>query len=141
MANPLTLYVPIKQDPTTQAAAQAAHDHFAKNYKQILDHFGKVHFARWLLIPNPVGSGILAICLITTYDGAMNPYLSDFWNDPALQQTFAGIAAMAVANVSVTNFTEFENFINSNNLSQEGDIYQAYDHTVLQIRAKFQPSV
>jgi hypothetical protein len=137
MANPLTLYVPIKQDPTTQAAAQAAHDHFVKNYKEVLDHFGKVHYARFLLIPNPAGSGILAICVITTFDGPMNPYLADFWDNDALRAAFSGFAAMALAKLSVANLTEFENFINSHNLSHEGEIYQAYDHTAVQIKAKF----
>ena len=28
MANPLTFYIPIKQDPATQLAAQTAHDNF-----------------------------------------------------------------------------------------------------------------
>jgi hypothetical protein len=140
MANPLTLYVPIKQDRTTQDAAQAAHDHFAKNYKEVLNRFGKVHYARFLLIPNPAGSGILAICVITTFDGPMNPYLTDFWNDDMLRQAFSGFAAMALAKLTVANFTEFENFINSHNLSHTGEIYQAYEHTVLQIKTKLSPS-
>ena len=82
MANPLTLYIPIKQDPDIQKAAQAAHDHFVALHSGELDLFQDVHYARLVLIPNPGGSGILAICVITTFDGGMNPYLKFFWDDP-----------------------------------------------------------
>jgi hypothetical protein len=74
MASPLTFYVPIKQDPTTQAEAQAAYEKFRgqrPNRPRRLPH----RYAGLALIPNPGGSGILAICLITTFDGPMNPYL------------------------------------------------------------------
>jgi hypothetical protein len=141
MANPLTLYIPIKQDAATQAAAQAAHDHFVSSYKEVLDHFGKVHFARFVLIPNPGVTGILAVCVITSFDGPMNPYLQDFWNDKSLKEVFAGLAAMALTETPVADFVQFENFINDHNLSKMNELYGAYDQTVRQIKAKFQPSV
>jgi hypothetical protein len=141
MAFPLTLYIPIKQDPTTQAAAQAAHDNFVSSYTEVLDHFGKVHYARFVLIPNPGGAlGILAVCVITSFDGPMNPYLEDFWNDESLKNVFAGLAAMALAEATVANLTEFEKFINNHNLSKMNELYGAYKQTVKQIKAKFEPS-
>jgi hypothetical protein len=143
MANPLTLYIPIKQDPEIQKAAQDAHDHFVELHTGELDRFEDVHYARLVLIPNPGGSGILALCVITTFDGGMNPYLKFFWNDPALQKLFAGIAAMALDPPvpPITDFNGFENFINNNNLSSRpNDLYQAYGQTVRQIKAKFPPS-
>jgi hypothetical protein len=143
MANPLTLYIPIKQDPDIQKAAQAAHDHFVALHSGELDLFQDVHYARLVLIPNPGGSGILAICVITTFDGGMNPYLKFFWDDPALQKLFAGIAAMALnpPDPAVTDLTTFENFITSNNLSSRpNDLYQAYGYTVRQIKAQCTPS-
>jgi hypothetical protein len=140
MAFPLTLYIPIKQDQTTQAAAQAAHDHFVSSYREVLDHFGKVHFARFVLIPNPGAPGTLAICVITSFDGDMNAYLEDFWNDESLKNVFAGLAAMALAETPVANYTQFENFINNHNLSKMHELYGAYGQTVTQIKAKFQPS-
>jgi hypothetical protein len=136
MANPLTLYIPIKQDKTTQDEAQAAHKGFVSNYTPALDNFGKVHYARFVLIPNPDAAGkILAICVITSFDGPMNPYLTDFWNDPILRGVFAGLAKMALVETTVTNYTEFENFINQNNLSEIGELYQAYKYTAVQIKA------
>jgi hypothetical protein len=143
MANPLTLYIPIKQDPEIQKLAQAAHDHFVELHTGELDLFVDVHYARLVLIPNPGGSGILAICMITTFDGGMNPYLKFFWNNQALQKLFAGLAAMALvpADPAVTDFTTFETFINNNNLSNRpDDLYQAYGHTVRQIKARFSAS-
>lgn len=106
------------------------------NYTEPLNRFGKVHYARFVLIPNSAAPGkTLAICVITSFDGPMNPYLTDFWNDPDLQKVFAGLATMALAETSVTNYTEFQRFINDNNLSGMDELYQAYKHTVLQIKA------
>jgi hypothetical protein len=142
MANPLTLYVPIKQDPVTQAAAQAAYQNFVAGVQDGLDGSHIVHYARLALIPNPGGSGILAICLITTFDGPMNPYLKFFWNNGALQSVFTAVADIALNAPSppVTDLTGFENFINNNNLNNPGDLYNAYDQTVRQIQGKFPPT-
>jgi hypothetical protein len=138
MANPLTLYVPIKQDPLTQAAAKAAAADFVQSVKSGLDASGIVHYARLALIPNLTGKGIQAILLVTTFDGPMNPYLQFFWNNPGTQKAFAGIAAIALTppKPPVTNVTGFENFINKNNLNQPGDLYQAYPQTVKQILSR-----
>jgi hypothetical protein len=136
MANPLTLYVPIRQDALTQAAAKAAAADFVQSVKAGLDASNIVHYARVALIPNLSGKGIQAIVLITTFDGPMNPYLQFFWNNPGTQKAFAGIAAIALnpPKPPVTNVTGFENFINKNNLNQPQDLYQAYPQTVEQIK-------
>ena len=139
MANPLTLYVPIKQDPDIQKAAQAAHDHFVSLHTEQLDRFQDVHYARLVLIPNPGGSGILALCVITTFDHGMIPYLRFFWDDPALRVLFQGIAAMALNPPvpPIADFDGFVNFINDNNLSNgPNDLYQSYGWTVQKIKAK-----
>jgi hypothetical protein len=135
MANPLTLYVPIRQDALTQAAAKAAAADFVQSVKAGLDASKIVHYARVALIPNLSGKGIQAIVLITTFDGPMNPYLQFFWKNPGTQKAFAGIAAIALnpPKPPVTNLTGFENFINNNNLNQPKDLYQAYPQTVEQI--------
>ncbi|OKO74000.1 hypothetical protein AC629_35710 [Bradyrhizobium sp. NAS80.1] len=143
MANPLTLYIPIKQDPAIQKAAQEAHDHFVTLHKEQLDRFVDVHYARFVLIPNPDGKGIQAICVITTFDGPMLPYLRFFWEDPELRKLFAGITAMALHPPAspLKTLTEFANFIEANNLSGgSDDLYQAYGQTVRQIKAAFPPS-
>jgi hypothetical protein len=143
MANPLTLYVPIKQDAVSQAAAQLAYQNFVKGVTSGLDESGIVHYARVALIPNPSGKGTYAILLITTFDGPMNPYLGFFWKNPATQQAFAGIAEIALTppNPPVKDLTGFENFINKNNLSKSaspgkpGDLYEAYTKTVKEINS------
>src|SRR6267142_873581 len=136
MANPLTLYVPIKQDPATQAAAQLAYKTFVKGVKGGLDDANIVHYARLALIPNPNGQGTLAILLITTFDGPMDPYLQFFWKDKGTRTAFAGVALLAL-NPPVPPVTEingFEKFINANNLNVPADLYQAYTLTVKQIK-------
>jgi hypothetical protein len=142
MATPLSLYIPIKQDAKTQAAAQAIYQGFAARIKPGLDSAKIVHYARLVLIPNTGAEGILAVQVITTFDGPMNPYLKFFWSEPGFRLVFEGVAALALTppNPPVTDLTSFENFINSNNLSQPADLYEAYPQTVLQIQAKFPPS-
>ncbi len=139
MANPLTLYVPIKQDPITQAEAKLAYANFVSGVKPGLDASHILHYARLALIPNPSGTGILALCLITTFDGPMNPYLKYFWNNGALQKVFSGLAGLALTppNPPVTDLTGFKNFINGNNLNTPSDLYASYPQTVRQIQGAF----
>jgi len=141
MANPLTLYVAIKQDPITQAAAKVAHDNFVAGVQKGLDASKIVHYARLALVPNSNGQGYAGILLVTTFDGPMNPYLKFFWDAGGVQQAILGVAALALnpPNPPVTDLTSFENFINNNNLNPGGDLYGAYPQTVKQILAKFPP--
>lgn len=141
MANPLTLYVPIKQDPLSQAAAKLAYESFVENVKAGLDASNLLHYARVALVPNPSGEGTHAILLITTFDGEMNPYLKFFWQNEGTRNAFAGIAAIALnpPNPPVTDLTGFENFINDNNLNKPKDLYKGYPQSVLQIKAAFPP--
>jgi len=46
--------------------------------KKGLDDSHIVHYARLALIPKHQRAGILAVCLITTFDGPMIPYLDFF---------------------------------------------------------------
>lgn len=144
MATPLTLYVPIKQDQASQAAAQQVYANFATDAHPGLDASGILHYARIALIPNAKGTdGALALMLVTTFDGAMNPYLDYFWNDdPTIKGAFQAIMDIALdpPNPPVTDLNGFQNFINANNLSQPGDLYQAYPQTVAQIEAAFSPN-
>jgi hypothetical protein len=143
MATPLTLYVPIKQDPESQKAAEAINAGFGEGSRAGLDKSKIVHYARVALIPNLSGKGIQAVVLITTFDGPMNPYLAVFWNgDPFVKAAFAGIAAIALnpPNPPVTDLTGFQNFINANNLNQPDDLYEAYPQTVDQIEQAFPKS-
>ncbi|MCB2407476.1 hypothetical protein [Hymenobacter lucidus] len=133
MATPLTLYVPIKQDQLSQAAAAYAQENFVQNVKAGLDASGIVHYARLSLIPNPSGSGTLGILLDTVFDGPMNPYLDYFWQNDGTKTAFQGIAAIALhaPEPPVTDQTGFENFIDKNNLNKKAtDLYQAYALTV-----------
>jgi len=138
MANPLSMYVPIKQDANSQAAAAAAAQNFVKQVKAGLDKSQIVHYAKLVLIPNPSGKGTLAIFLSTEFDGGMNPYLKFFWDTPGTQQAFQAIAALALTppNPPVTDLTGFTNFVNQTNLSAPSDLYGAYTKTVKQINAK-----
>jgi hypothetical protein len=139
MANPLTLYVPIKQDPITQAKVQLIAAGFVQSVQSGLDSSKIVHYARLTLIPNLTGGGVQALCLITTFDKAMNPYLEFFWKNKGTRTAFQGIADIALTppNPPVKDLTGFQKFINSNNLNQPKDLYQAYTQTVAQIEHAF----
>ena len=137
MANPLSMYVPIKQDAQTQAAAAQLAQTFVSNVQPTLDASQIVHYAKIVSIPNPTGSGTLAILLSTEFDGSMTSYLTFFWNNGTTQAAFQGLAAMALnpPDPPVTDLTGFENFVNGTNLSGTADLYQAYTKTVKQINA------
>ena len=142
MANPLSLYVPIKQDFISQTAAKAAYETFVSQVKPGLDKVKIVHYARLILIPNANDkSTTQAVLLITTFDGPMNPYLKVFWNTKGFKQTFQGFADLALTQPSppVTDLTSFELFINNNNLSKPRDLYAAYTQSVVQIDNAFKP--
>ncbi|MGI4873120.1 MAG: hypothetical protein ACRYFX_18325 [Janthinobacterium lividum] len=143
MATPLTLYVPIKQDAASQAAAKQVYDTFTTEAHTVLDQSKILHYVRLALVPNAQGTeGYLALLLITTFDGAMNPYLNYFWGQPAVKAVFVGITEVALypPNPAVTDLTGFINFINANNLNQPQDLYQAYPQTVIQIAGAFPPT-
>lgn len=138
--NPLALYVPIKQDDTSQALAALAVATFAGKVKDGLDAVGIVHFALLTAIPNPPLSadcrnlkagGIHALMLHTTFDGAMTPYLDAFWKVDGTKNAFEGLAKLAMKETAFEEFDDFVNFINSNNIA--GDLYRAYDKSVDEI--------
>lgn len=135
MANPLTLYLPIKQDPISQEVAKVA----LANFSQVaagLDATKIVHDGRLIAIPNPGGAeGIQALMLITVFDGAMNPYLQTFWG-PQLQTAFKNLMQISLTSAESDDFAGFEKWINANNLPAE--LYTAYPWTVKQIVDKFQ---
>jgi hypothetical protein len=144
------MYVQIKQDSLSQEAAVAAVNNFAAGVKAGLDAAGIVHYATLVLIPNMPASpgeapvGYAGILLMTDFDLAMNPYLETFWNAPGggIKAALQGIAEIAYNPVpSIETLTDFENFINSANLSpapEDGNwlnFYQAYSFTVAQINS------
>ncbi len=138
MATPLTLYIPIKQDVISQAAAHELYKDFMSIVTPILTKIQIVHYARLIMIPNASGQGTNAITLITAFDGAMNPYLNTFWDSGfAFKALLNAIAAIAVTHppLPIVTLNSFENFINDNNLSQPSDLYQAYTDTVVQVLA------
>jgi hypothetical protein len=139
MTNPLTLYVPIKQDEVSQAAALFIHANFVASVKAGLDASEIVHYARISLIHNASGEGINAIILMTEFDGPMQPYLKFFWNNDGTKRAFKAIAEIALTppNPLVIDLTGFENFIDDNNLNEEGDMYAAYPQTVKDIEKAF----
>lgn len=140
MATPLSLYIPIKQDTETQMAAMLAYETLVASITPGLDEAQIVHYARLVLLPKAEVGSIQAVLLITTFDGPMNPYLKFFWDRPGFRETFQGFAKLAQnpPQPPVTDLTSFQNFINSNNVSQPGDLYQAYPQTVPQIINAFQ---
>jgi hypothetical protein len=152
MASPLTMYVQIKQDFISQAAAQLAVQTFTQSVQAMLDKTQIVHYATVALIPNPStepgkpSTGILGILLMTDFDLAMNPYLAVFWNAPGggIKEAITNLAKIAYNPVPpITTLTDFENFINSSNLTPAPssvppvwtNFYQGYPLTVKQILA------
>src|SRR5580698_4019298 len=84
MANPLTLYVPIKQDTDTKNKAKAIYALFMQSVGTGLNKTGNVHYARLAIMhvkPFDTTTPIHAILLITEFDKDMETYLDVFWSD------------------------------------------------------------
>ncbi len=140
---PLTLYLPIKQDATTQATAVALQKAFAQTVKAGLDASHILHYGCMSLIPNANGQGALAMLLVTTFDGAMNPYLEVFWKNGSVKDAFLGLISISLnpPTYPVNDLNGFERFINANNLNPNpADLYCGYPQTVKQIQHAFPPA-
>jgi hypothetical protein len=146
MASPLTLYVQIKQDSDSQGKAQFAVKTFAQGVSAGLNKTQIVHYATLALVPNMPASpgeapvGYAGILLMTDFDLAMNPYLETFWNQgEGIKLALQGLASIAFSNAgTLDTLTDFENFINKNNLTGlpfDSNFYQAYPLTVKQIKS------
>lgn len=152
MASPLTLYLQIKQDSDSQNAAIGALANFRAGVQAGLDATQIVHYATFALVPNPSITpgkkepGYLGVLLMTDFDLAMNPYLEVFWNAGGIgiKQAIQGLAMISFNPVAPINtLTEFQNFINSNNLTPApstappvfANFYQAYSKSVKQINS------
>ncbi|MFY0629599.1 MAG: hypothetical protein JXR05_04405 [Flavobacteriaceae bacterium] len=141
MASPLTMYVPIKQDESTQALAKLAVENFTKGVQSGLDETKIVHYATLVLIPNTSGEGALGILLTTRFDKAMIPYLETFWGSAEITEAITGLASIALnpPTLPIDTFDKFANFINDTNLTPAPEdlvwknFYQAYTKTVEQI--------
>jgi hypothetical protein len=145
-ANPLSMYVPIKQDDRTQSLVKDVAAGFVDSVKAGLDGSNIVHYARLVLIPKPKEKKedpekVLGILLVTVFDGPMNPYLEYFWKQPGINIAIQGVASLALHPPALPFKTvdAFQNFINSVNISAPRDLYSAYDATVKQIKAAFPP--
>jgi hypothetical protein len=110
--------------------------------KKALDDAAIVHYARLTLIPNTNAPGILAVCVITSFDGPMDPYLEFFWKNDKIFAAFSGLAKMALfpPDPPVTKDDQggFEKFINQNNINKPSDLYNNYTHTVKEIHQHFE---
>ena len=139
-ANPLTLWVPVKQD--------AIHQFIVKELLKRLEQGGLItdpahflHFARFVGIPNVNGHGIMGLLLVTEFDGTMPNYLKYFFDKPAIRAAFASLYIIAeTAPMSPENLTNFEKYINANNLTQPEDLSYAYTATVAEIVSAFPPA-
>jgi hypothetical protein len=135
MANPLTLYLNVKQDAQSQAAVATIVSTFQAKFQELMQS-NILHYARLSLVPGPTApdAPIQAFMVITTFDGPMNPYLQVFYSG---EEAFQALASAFVQQPSSYDLTGFQNWINDNNLNPNGDpsnpFFEAYTFTVEQI--------
>jgi hypothetical protein len=157
MASPLTFYVQIKQDATSQGiAAQLIAKFAGSGLTTLLNSTNIVHYATLALVPNPAtkpgvpAKGNMGLLLLTDFDLAMIPYLDQFFGNAGINDFLAAVALIAynpVPSNVTTNKTVFENFIVNGNLSPAPpstsfatQYYQAYSQSVKQIKNAFPPT-
>jgi len=136
--SPLSLFMPLKQDKNSQNAAAAVVKAFRPGV--IIPPTETLHFLRVILIPNNNSQGSAGIMIATIFDGPMNPYLSLFWNRPNFQQQWASLCGI-ITNPpsSTTSFTDFQNYVNANNLNLQPDLSFGYTASAAQIAKAFPP--
>jgi hypothetical protein len=141
MPNPLTFYIPVKQDSETQAMVSALGQGFSPSANQALFSSQIVHYARIVAVPNPDGKGAQAIMVITEFDNAMAPYVKFFFDEPDINKAFTGIAMAAVNPPRLPlELNDFTSWVIKNNLTNDANtLFSAYPQTVKQIQAKFPP--
>jgi hypothetical protein len=156
MANPLTLMMPVLPGTTLASIGQLLAEH-QPAIDTALASIGTVHFARFSLFdrsqPNlqpdltkaEDPSDTLVIGVITEYDGAFNPYISDF--SAQLGDVFNALLKSVIGGAAITpvqdNLAAFQAFIATNDASQHPPnttLYAAYPQTVQQILAAFSSS-
>lgn len=145
MASPLTLYIQIQQNERAQQTAEQGVSQYTAGVTQAFETASLVHYSRFTLIPNPYDSpkdspkGYLGVLLTTNFDGGMTSYLQGFWNNANFKRLIVTLGTIVYPPIApIVSFTQFENFMNDNNLTPEPEeewtnYYQAYTQSVDQI--------
>jgi len=151
MANPLTLYVPIKQDTDTQNKAKAIYALFMQSVGAGLNKTGNVHYARLAIMhvkPFDTTTPIQAILLITEFDKDMETYLDVFWSDGVgIKEAFMALYGLMLdeykdpkdpTDPAKFDFGLFVKFIKGKNLTNDiTQNYSAYPQLVTEIWRAF----
>lgn len=148
MASPLTFYIQLQQNERAQEIAENLSNTFAEIAGPVFTAAGVVHYARVALVPNPRTSlddnptGWLGLQLITSFDGGMTAYLTNFWDNAQFKALIVKLGSVAYPPQPILSLTQFENFFNDNNLTPAPDLdytnyVEAYGQTVEQILEAF----
>lgn len=145
MASPLTLYVQIQQNERAQQTAEQGVLQYTASVSPAFNNAHLVHYSRFTLIPNPNQDlndnpkGYLGVLLTTNFDGTMTPYLKGFWDNANFKRLIVTLGTIVYPPIApIVSFTQFENFMNDNNLTPEPEdewtnYYEAYPQSVDQI--------
>jgi hypothetical protein len=136
---PLTLWIPLKQDAASQAAAAAAVQPFATGI--VLSPSDTTHFFRVITIPNNNSVGLQGIVVATIFDGTdINAYCATLWNwtstapginFQATWTQFCNVMLNPPANPAT--LAAFQTYTNANLLSKQSDLSYGYVASVQQI--------
>ena len=153
MANPLTLFVPIKPDDATQKSARDIYQLFPLLVGPGLNKTANVHYARLVLLhesPFDEKTPVHAIILITEFDKDMETYLDVFWkNGVGIKDAFIALYGLMVDELKDPDdpkdpkdfdFPLFVKFISDKNLSKDTTKnYSAYPQLVTEIWKAYPP--
>lgn len=152
MANPLTLFVPIKQDDKTQQDARSAAALFPLLVGGGLKKAKNVHYARLVLLhqnPFDTTTPVHALILITEFDKDMETYLDIFWTtSEGITDAFMGLYKMMIDELKDPKdpkpedfeFPDFVKFITSKNLTNDiTKNWSAYPQLVTDIWKAYPP--
>ncbi len=137
--NPLTLWIPVKQDDATQEKVKALLAPLMIG-RLITNAANLVHYARAVGVPNQTG-GNLGVLIIAEFDGPIEPFLAHFYKQPEIKQAFDEIYNIALTPPQAPNSAEnFEQYVMANNLAEITSISYAYRATAAEIVTRFPPT-
>jgi len=138
-ANPLTVWIPVKQDRNTQLKVTKLLT-TVKGGGLIKGNSNLMHYYRTVGIPNNT-EGNRSILISAEFDGPVDAFLDYFYTLPGMQRAFTEIYSVAVNPPQLPdNLASFKQYINAHNLATAKTLTYAYRATVAQIVKQFPPA-
>lgn len=144
VSHPFTFHIQVLNTFVAQIEVEEFRNFFSdQQVRAALDTFGKIHFARTVLIPmnrtTATAEGTFAFQVMMVYDGEWEELARFFWDCQPLRNLFQRASGIAInPGDNVAAFNGFEEFIRLNNITRTSrELHKGYTLSVKEIRQAF----